>query len=110
MTKEDNHLDVNILENWLNNTLKEAEGYGLPGIIKRDIKGAGVGGGKCAYCIDYGIDRLTLNNTGINNRTIDVLYRTFFINTAGFYRSLEDAISEQANEIKMKYGSVAGVK
>jgi len=92
LTKKDNSVDVNVLENWLNNTLKESEGYAIPGTVKRGTKGAEISGGKCAYCIEYGIDRLTLNNTGINNRTIDVLYRTFFINTLGFFTSLEDCI------------------
>ena len=107
--KDDNKLDVNILENWLNNTLKAAENFQIPGVIKRNIQGSGPSnGGKCSHCIEYGIDRLTLNNTGISNCTIDQLYRQLFNNTLGFFNSLEDIMKQQANDFKMRNGGDQG--
>ena len=84
--EREKNMDVNVLECWLNDTLKEAEANDVPGTIKRINKGAGPsGGGKQSHCIEYGIDRLTLNNTGISNPTINKLYRCMFVNTMGFF-------------------------
>ena len=87
--KASKSFDINVLETWINETLREAEYFDVRGCIQRT---ATEGGGSSAstgkvvtVCMDYGVDRLTLNNTGISNESIDKLYRCLFTTTMGFF-------------------------
>ena len=80
--------DIHVLETWVNETLREAEYFDVRGTIKRKPNEgtSNISVGKVqAVCMDYGIDRLTLNNTGISNESIDKLYRCLFSTTLGFF-------------------------
>lgn len=75
--------DAKTLEFWLNQTLMEAQLLNIRGTLKKNIRAIN---GRANICIDYGIDRLTLKNTGLTNFDIDKLYRMMFVNTSGFFR------------------------
>ena len=84
--KPGKNFDVNVLETWINETLREAEYFGIPGVLQKHRVGEGSGaGGRQSKSMEYGIDRLTLNNTGISNDSIDKLYRSFYITTVGLF-------------------------
>lgn len=73
-----------MLEFWLNETLSEAKLLNLPGCISKSAGGAG-STGKRGVCVEFGVDRLTLLNTGISSEGVDRLYRSMFSTTVGFY-------------------------
>ena len=84
--KTNKNFDVNVLETWINETLREAEYFAIPGVLNKNRQGEGSGaGGRQSKSMEYGIDRLTLNNTGISNESIDKLYRSFYITTVGLF-------------------------
>jgi hypothetical protein len=92
--KAGKNFDVNVLETWINETLREAEYFGIPGVLKRDRIGEGSGaGGRQSKSMEYGIDRLTLNNTGISNESIDKLYRSFYITSVGLFTQMKNLIN-----------------
>lgn len=84
LTAKANRIDSNILEFWLNDTLKEAKILNIPGCINSSGKHASN---------DFGIDRITLSNSGIPSESIDHLYRCLFTNTVGFYHNIRDVIN-----------------
>ena len=93
------------IENWINDTLSQAEYYQIPGVIKRINVGEGPGAkGKQNVTIDYGIDRLTLNYTGFSNEIVDKLYRSLYVNSVGFYNQIEDLANQFSDIIKLKKG------
>jgi hypothetical protein len=51
--------------------------------------------------MEYGIDRLTLSNTGISNENIDKLYRSFFVTSVGLFSNLKQLIEQQADQMKL---------
>ena len=51
--------------------------------------------------LEYGIDRLTLVNTGLTNEDIDKLYRTLFVNTAGLFHQINEVIQKQSNNMRL---------
>lgn len=53
---------------------------------------------------DYGIDRLTLNKSGISNSTVDRLYRQYFVTTTGFLQTIQEVLNEQADSQKLEKG------
>lgn len=84
--KTGKNCDINVLETWINETLQEAEYFGIPGVLKKLKPGEGPSaGGRQATSTEYGIDRLTLLNTGISNENIDKLYRSFFVTSVGLF-------------------------
>ena len=93
------------VENWINDTLSQAEYYQIPGCVKRIHIGEGPGAkGKQNVSVDYGIDRLTLNYTGFSNDIVDKLYRSLYVNSIGFYNQIEDLASSYSDIIKLKKG------
>ena len=52
------------------------------------------GGLSASMMFDYGIDRLTLNKTGISNENVDRLYRQLFLTTTGFLKTIQDVLNE----------------
>ena len=73
----------------------EAELAQVNGTIKRLSHSRGETGGYASTLIfDYGIDRLTLNKTGLSNTTVDRLYRQFFVATSGFLQTIKECLDE----------------
>jgi hypothetical protein len=100
--KPNANFNQKVLETWINETLREAEYFQIPGILKRERPGDGNGaGGRQSKCMEYGIDRLTLNNTGISNENIDKLYRSFFVTSVGLFTNLKELIEQQADQMKL---------
>lgn len=97
--KANSNFNQNVLETWINETLREAEYFNIPGILKRMRPGEG--GGRQSKCMEYGIDRLTLNNTGISNDNIDKLYRSFFVTSVGLFSQIKTLIEQQADQMKL---------
>jgi len=42
--------------------------------------------------VEYGIDRLTLVNTGMSAKAIDKLYRSLFVTTIGFNKTVNEVV------------------
>ena len=97
--------DINVMETWINETLREAEYFDIRGSIKRH---QGTSDKIQNICMEYGIDRLTLNNTGISNESVDKLYRALFTTTIGFYSQLKEILDQQSDYIKITQSRVAG--
>jgi hypothetical protein len=93
--KASSNFNQSVLETWINETLREAEYFNISGILKRHTPGdGGATGGKQTKCMEYGIDRLTLNNTGISNENIDKLYRSFFVSSVGLFSQLKTLLDQ----------------
>jgi len=76
------------VEAWLNDTLREAEYFGLPSTVKRTRAAAATQ--------DYQIDRQTLSNSGLRGDSIDDLYKSLFVYTVGFYHKIRDLAKQHA--------------
>ena len=72
--------------------------------IKRNKKAQGAAGIASGLCFEYGIDRLTLNNSGISSESTDKLYRSFFVTTVGFLNTIKELLKEQADQNKLTNG------
>jgi hypothetical protein len=65
------------IETWLNNTLKEGENLGIPGIlIKPSHK---------KPLTRYGIDKMQLISADIKNADCQRIYKALFVYSVGFY-------------------------
>lgn len=108
--KASKSFDINVLETWINETLREAEYFDVPGSIRRNATegGGGSTGRVQTVCMDYGIDRLTLNNTGISNESIDKIYRSLFTTTVGFFSQLKEILQQQSDHLKLTQSKVVG--
>jgi hypothetical protein len=72
------------MENWLNETLGDAEHLDIPGVIlKPENKN---------HISRYGINRFELINSGIPNDFVDRIYRCLFVYSVGFYEMLEKLV------------------
>lgn len=89
-------IDVEVLENWLNETLTQAEFYGIPWTYQNKQKS----NQKSMY--DYYIDRITLNTAGITNEQCDKLYRALFVNTIGFFGTIKELVSNYSSKSLIK--------
>eukprot|EP00347_Sterkiella_histriomuscorum_P005529 403356266 len=86
-------VDHRIIEQWLNDTLSDAEHYKLPGVIlKVDHQNP---------ITRYGIDRMTLTNAGIPNEEVNHLYRAMFVYSVGFFNLIRD-ITEKSKEVYLQ--------
>ena len=82
-------ISINVIEVWLNETLREAEFYKLRNTLRlQRAKGSTVA------LQDYLIDRVILGASGLSESTIDRLYRSLFVYTVGFYSQIKDMVSE----------------
>ena len=97
----DKVVHANVLERWINDTLSEAK-LNLPGCISKNAGGSGPTG-TSAVCVEFGVDRLTLLNTGISSEGVDKLYRSMFSTTVGFYQIIKEVI-DQADSNKLRRG------
>ena len=90
LPKDNKLVDIKIIEKWLNDTLKEAKYYDIKPAIQK-IRNTLI------PMQDYGIDRMTLTYTGFPQHIIDKLYRSYFVNTVGFYNIIHEMIDEFTN-------------
>ena len=98
-------VDPIALETWINDTLNEAEYFKVDGTVKRLNNARGqTGSFSSGMMFDYGIDRLTLNKSGVSNENVDRLYRQLFVTTTGFLQTVEDIVKDQANVVKLAQG------
>lgn len=75
-----------MLEQWLNDTLREAEELKVPGVyIKADYKNP---------IARYGIDRMALTNSGIPNEGVNHLYRSLYVYSLGFYNLVKEILDK----------------
>jgi hypothetical protein len=81
-----------VLENWINQTLTDAEHLNIPGcILKPENK---------LPIFRYNIDRLTLSSyKGIHNDDIDKVYRGLFVHSVGFFQTVQQLL-KRTNENK----------
>ena len=107
-TSTSKNIHANVLEFWLNETLSEAKLLNLPGSILKNGENSG-SSGKRGACVEFGVDRLTLLNTGISNEGVDKLYRSLFATTVGFYQIIKEVIDmADSNKLRKGYLSSSG--
>ena len=87
---------VEVVETWLNETLREAEYFGLPSSFKKRHQG----GSKALY--DYAIDRMSLSKAGIPHEMIDKTYRSLFVNSLGFFNTIQTIVNQHADCLTIK--------
>ena len=73
-----------VMENWLNETLADAEHLDIPGVILRPEHKNPI--------TRYGIDRMELTNSGLPNDFVDRVYRCLFVYSVGFYEMIYKVI------------------
>ena len=73
-----------VLENWIDETLQDAEHLDIPGVILRPENQK--------PSVRYGIDRLALVNAGIQPETVERIYRSLFVYSVGFHELVRDCI------------------
>lgn len=74
------------MEQWLNDTLKDAEVDMVPEqLVKLDRKNP---------LSKNGIDRMCLTNAGIPNDEVNHLYRALFVYSVGFYNLVKEILNK----------------
>mmetsp|Transcript_32071 Transcript_32071/g.31378 ORF Transcript_32071/g.31378 Transcript_32071/m.31378 type:complete len:124 (-) Transcript_32071:270-641(-) len=73
------------METWINETLADAEHLDIPGVVLKPEHKNPIS--------RYGIDRMTLTNSGIPNSTVDRVYRCLFVYSVGFYELIKKILS-----------------
>ena len=87
------NITTNVMENWLNQTLSDAEHLDIPGcILKPEHKNP---------IFRYGIDRIELNNWGIPDEYIDRIYRCLFVYSVGFYEMVNKVIEHSGQKYQI---------
>ncbi len=72
-----NQITPKVVENWINQTLKEAEDLGIPSCLLLPKNKIPIS--------RYGIDRITLVKAGITNEGCDRIYRSLFVYSVGYF-------------------------
>jgi hypothetical protein len=70
-----------VLENWINQTLTDAEHLDIPSAILKPKNQIPL--------TRYGIDRLLLTSKGVDNKNVDRIYRSLFVYSVGFFELLK---------------------
>ena len=73
-----------VLENWINNTLTDAEHLDIPGLILKPEHKNPIS----RYCID----RISFQLNGIPNDLVDRVYRALFVYSVGFYELIRKCL------------------
>ena len=79
-----NRMNPKVLETWINTTLQDAEHLDIPGVILKSEHKTPV--------TRYGIGRLDFQAAGLDEPTIDRVYRALFVYSVGFYELLEKCL------------------
>jgi hypothetical protein len=77
-------MNPKVLETWINTTLLDAEHLDIPGVILKSEHKTPV--------TRYGIGRLDFQAAGLDEPTIDRVYRALFVYSVGFYELLEKCL------------------
>ncbi|CDW85387.1 UNKNOWN [Stylonychia lemnae] len=91
-------IDHRIVEQWLNDTLSDAEHFKLPGVISKIDHQNPIS--------RYGIDRMTLTNAGIPNEDVNHLYRAMFVYSVGFFSLIRDTV-DKSKEVYLQFNDGA---
>ena len=81
------------MENWIDDTLQEAEHFDIPGVIIKPMQKKPIS--------RYGIDRLTLSKGGISDDTIDRIYRSLFVYSVGFHELMKTCLQHTNNRYEL---------
>jgi hypothetical protein len=73
-----------VIENWINETLQDAEHLDIPGVILKPEHKNPIS--------RYGIDRIELTNAGIPNELVDRIFRSLFVYSVGFYELVKKCL------------------
>lgn len=74
-------MNPKVIENWINETLADAEHLDVPGVLLKPAHKNPIS--------RYGIDKLTLTNAGIPTQVIDRIFRALFVYSIGFYELMD---------------------
>ena len=70
-----------VLENWIDETLQDAEHLDIPGVILTPENKLPI--------TRYGIDRQTLTKANVDPNDVDRIYRALFVYSVGFYELIK---------------------
>lgn len=85
------------MEAWINETLRDAENFEIPGIIMKPVHKTPIN--------RYKIDKLWLHSQGMDPVDIERIYRSLFVYSLGFY----DMILKCVQHAKNKYSILASL-
>ena len=85
------------MEAWINETLRDAENFEIPGIIMKPVQKTPIN--------RYKIDKLWLHSQGMDPVDIERIYRSLFVYSLGFY----DMILKCVQHAKNKYSILASL-
>jgi len=74
-----------VLENWIDETLQDAEHLDIPGVILTPENKPPIN--------RYGIDRLTLRKANVDDADVNRIYRALFVYSVGFYELIKKVLS-----------------
>lgn len=77
-----------VMENWINDTLSDAEHLAIPGVILQPEHKNPI--------TRYGIDRNELTLQGIPNDQVDRIYRSLFVYSVGFFELIKKTIQHSS--------------
>ena len=80
-----------VLENWIDETLHDAEHLDIPGVILKPENQK--------PSVRYGIDRLALVNAGVQPETVERIYRSLFVYSVGFHELVRDCIQHTGKNV-----------
>ena len=83
-------LNSNVVETWINETLKDAEHLDIPGVVVKPTQKLPMN--------RYQIDRLQLHEAGIPIEMIDRIYRSLFVYSIGFYEMILKCVTHAKNK------------
>lgn len=86
-----------VLENWIDETLQDAEHLDIPGVILTPENKLPIA--------RYGIDRQTLSKANLDAADIDRIYRSLFVYSVGFY----ELIKKVMNHTQKKYTVITSI-
>jgi len=85
------------MEAWINETLRDAENFEIPGIIMKPVHKTPIN--------RYKIDKLWLHSQGMDPVDIERIYRSLFVYSLGFY----DMIFKCVQHAKNKYSILSSL-
>lgn len=89
-------LNSSIIENWINETLKDAEHLEIPGIIVKP--------GHKQPLSRYKIDKLYLHSQGVSMQDVERIYRSLFVYSVGFYEMITKCVQHATNKFSILSG------
>jgi hypothetical protein len=78
------------MEAWINETLRDAENFEIPGIIMKPVQKTPIN--------RYKIDKLWLHSQGMDPVDIERIYRSLFVYSLGFYEMILKCVQHAKNK------------